>query len=100
MNGPPAELLEKICFLIHRGCVEIRQFIGEGRPEQAFALADAIEHIPGYLPSWKDEYLAIIADSFQRYQAKYHNKAFDYYGILLSDASTFQHELGRWRGDR
>jgi hypothetical protein len=73
--------------------------IQEGRLDQARDLADAVEHIPSYLPSWKDEFLPIIVDSLQRYQDKYNNKVFDYVALLLMDPVTYQAEYyGRWRG--
>jgi hypothetical protein len=98
MGVPPPELLDKICFVIHWGCVEIRRLLQDGRHQQAIDLADAVEHIPNYVPSWKDEYLPIIVDSFRRYQDKYGNKVFDYVGLLLKDSITYQAEYGRWRG--
>ncbi len=94
---PPAELLDKLSFVIHWSCVEIRQFIREGRFEQAVDLADIAEHVPGFLPSWKEEYLAIVIDSFQRYQAKYGNKVFDYVGYLSMDKASYQNHYGKWR---
>jgi hypothetical protein len=100
MSVPPPELLDKLCFVIHRSCVEIRQFVGEGRHDQAVDLADAIEHVPGYLPSWKDEFLIIIIDSFQRYMKKYENISFNYVDVLLSNSDAFHHNYGRWRGER
>src|SRR5579875_2778763 len=95
---PPPELFDKICFVIHWGCVEIRRLIQEGRHDQAFDLADTVEHIPCYLPSWRDEFLAIIVDSFQRYQDKYENKVFDYVGLLLKNSLAYQNDYGKWRG--
>jgi hypothetical protein len=97
---PPELLLDKICFVIHRACVEIRMMLQEGNLDQAMDLADAVEHVPCYLPCWNDEFFPIIVDSFRNYQNKYNNKVFDYVGLLLMDPETYQREfLGRWRGD-
>jgi len=74
-------LLDKLCFILHWGCVEIRSFLESSRVQQAIDLADVVEHIPGYIPSWSDEFLGIIADSFQRYRAKDEDKTFNYLAI-------------------
>jgi len=98
-DHPPDLLLDKICLVIHRACVEIRTMLQEGKLDQATDLADAVEHVPCYLPCWKDEFFPIIVDSFKNYQNKYNNKVFDYVGILLMDPETYQREFfGRWRG--
>ena len=95
---PPPELLDKICFAIHWACVKVRRLIHEGRHQQAADLADAVEHIPCYLPAWRDEFLAIVVDAFQRYQAAYGGEVFDYVGLLVRDFPSFQRDFGNWRG--
>ena len=96
MQPIPEILFRKICYIFHRGFVESRQLANARRDEQAHDLADAFEPMPGFLPEWSDENLALIRSHLESYQNKYGPSAFDYIAILDMDNDKFGEVLSRW----
>jgi hypothetical protein len=82
MKSIPEPLFRKLCYILHRGFVEMRELARVGNHEQAHDLADAFEVIPGYLPDWNDESLELIRSHLEAYQNKYGAETFDYLAVL------------------
>ena len=75
------DLQRRLLFILHRGLVESRLLAQGGNQQQVFDLADALEPLPGWLASWKDEYLDAVRENLETYAAKYPN-AFRYLDFI------------------
>jgi hypothetical protein len=95
MKPMPDVLFRKLCYILHRGFVEAR-LLATHRPQQAHDLADAFEVIPGHIPDWNDESLALIRSYLQTYQSKYGPSPFDYLSVLDMDDAEFMAVLSRF----
>jgi hypothetical protein len=80
MNAP-VDLQRRLLFILHRGLVEARLLAQAGKHQQVFDLADALEPLPGWLESWKDEYLGAIRANLETYAAQ-HPDAFRYLDFI------------------
>jgi len=74
-------LQRRLLFILHRALVEARLLAQAGKMEQTFDLADALEPLPGWLASWKDEYLEVLRSNLKTYAAKYPD-AFGYIDFI------------------
>src|ERR1041385_3196176 len=68
MMQSPKILFRKLCYVFNRGFVEVRELVRSGKDDQAHDLADAFEVMPGYLPNWDEESLALIRSHSETYQ--------------------------------
>jgi len=89
MKPIPEMMFRKICYILHRAFVQSRMLAGANRNEQAHDLADAFEVVPGCLPNWNDESLALVRSYIEPYQTKYGPSTFDYLAILDMDDASF-----------
>lgn len=89
-------LLRKLCYIFHRGFVESRLLALGGQSKQAADLADAFEIMPGYLPDWSEENLAMIRSHLHEYQDKYGAAGFDYLAVLDMEDEAFIEIHSRW----
>jgi hypothetical protein len=71
----------RLLFILHRGLVEARLLAQAGKQQQVFDLADALEPLPGWMASWKDEYLEEVRSNLEAYTTKYPD-AFSYLDFL------------------
>ncbi len=95
MQPIPEILFKKLCFILHRGFVEAR-LLATHKPDQAHDLADAFEIIPGYLPNWQKDSLALIRSHLHDYQDKYGPSPFEYLAILDMDDEAFTSIFSKW----
>jgi hypothetical protein len=96
MPSIPDPLFRKLCYILHWGFVEARRRARAGNDEQGHDLADAFEIIPGHIPDWNDESLALIRSYLQTYQSKYGSKGFNYLAVLEMDDAEFMAVLSRF----
>jgi YD repeat-containing protein len=73
----PTNIERRLLFILHRGFVEARLLAQAGKTQQVHDLADALEPLPGWIASWKDEYLEATRANLETYAAKYPD-AFEY----------------------
>jgi hypothetical protein len=96
MKRLPDVLLRKMCYIFHRGFVEARLLALQKKDEQAHDLADAFEVVPGCLPDWNEESLALVRSYLEPYEKKYGPLAFDYLSILDMDDASFMEMFGNY----
>jgi hypothetical protein len=77
----PTDLERRLLFVLHRGLVESRLLAQAGKQQQMFDLADALEPLPGWLASWKDEHLDAVRENLRVYAGKY-PEAFRYLDFI------------------
>ncbi len=96
MQRIPDPLFRKLCFIFHRGFMESRNLARLKNDEQALDLADAFEVMPGYLPDWNGESLALIRSHLECYQNKYGGETFDYLSVLDMADEAFMATLSKY----
>lgn len=69
----PANLERRLLFILHRAFVDTRLLAQAGKMQQVHDLADALEPLPAWLASWKNEYLEAMRSNLEKYAAKYPN---------------------------
>jgi hypothetical protein len=79
--SPPSDLQRRLLFILHRGLVEVRLLAQAGEQQQVFDLADALEPIPGWLASWRNEHLDAVRRDLVTYATRYPH-AFRYFDYL------------------
>lgn len=67
----PADTRRRLLFILHRARVEARLLAQAGKMQQVHDLADALEPLPAWLASWKDEYLEATRLNLKTYTARY-----------------------------
>lgn len=81
-----SELDKRLLFIMHTGCVEIRNLARAGANPMIHDLADILEAIPSYLAANRGDSEEILREEFARYQAKHGNKCVhNYVDMLNSD---------------
>ena len=69
MAAPP-NIEHRLLFILHRGLVEARLPAQAGKIQQLHDLADALEPLPGWIASWKDEHLDAARSALATYAAR------------------------------
>jgi hypothetical protein len=77
----PVNIERRLLFILHRALVEARLLAQAGNTQQVHDLADALEPLPGWIASWKDEYLEATRSNLETYAVKYPN-AFGYLDFI------------------
>lgn len=77
----PADTERRMLFILHRAFVEARLLAQAGKTQQMHDLADALEPLPAWLASWKDEYLEEVRSNLGTYALKYPD-AFGYLDFI------------------
>jgi hypothetical protein len=77
----PANIERRLLFILHRALVEARLLAQAGKTQQVHDLADALEPLPGWIASWKDEYLEATRSNLETYATKYPD-AFGYLDFI------------------
>jgi len=75
------DLQRRLLFILHHGLVEARLLALAGKLQQVFDLADALEQLPGWMASWKPEYLNDLKRNLETYSRMYPD-AFGYLEFL------------------
>jgi hypothetical protein len=83
-------MFQKLCFVLHRGFLEVRSLALTNSREQLFDLADTLEELPGLLPAWSDEHLPLLRRLLERYEKKYQGRASEFLSILDMDDAMFR----------
>jgi hypothetical protein len=78
-------MARRIHYLLHRGCVQIRNLsqnaVNDHR-RQIEDLADVLEIVPKYLESWDDGSLDDLKQLFTKYEAKYPSETYPFTPFL------------------
>ena len=82
MNPPPAELLERLLRILHRGFVEARNLALRDDHPQLADLADALESLPTEMTNWNDDALEAVRFNLQTYEEKYRGRSWEYSKLL------------------
>ena len=67
----PDDILHRLLLILHRGVSDIGYLAKDGKKEQAFDLADALENVPGFLANWEPQHFEQIKRQLEKYQSKY-----------------------------
>lgn len=67
----PVNIERRLLFILHRAFVEARLLAQAGKMQQVYDLADALEPLPGWIASWKDEHLEAVRTNLETYASKY-----------------------------
>lgn len=75
------DLQRRLLFILHRALVEARLLARAGRHDQVFDLADALEPLPAWMASWREEHLDSLRSNLSTYASKYPD-AFGYIDFI------------------
>jgi hypothetical protein len=73
MNASDQELRKRLLYILHLGCVEIRNLALDAGNEQIADLADALELLPRFVDKCEPEDLELVRFVLKTYQDKHHS---------------------------
>jgi hypothetical protein len=77
----PIDIERRLLFILHRALIETRLLAQAGKQQQLLDLADALEPLPSWMASWRDERIEELRSNLESYAAKYPD-AFEYLDFI------------------